>query len=97
MWGVWDRAHDSLLEIAAEAGIPFAGIVVAGWIAAMSILAVGIRRRYDPTASTIAFCACLLVSLHSLIDFSLQIPGVAIPVFALAGTGLAQSISSRLR
>ena len=32
-----------------------------------------------------------LAVLHSLIDFSLQIPGVAIIVLALVGAGLAQS------
>ena len=32
--------------------------------------------------------------LHSLIDFSLQIPGYCIVVLALIGTGLAQSLGS---
>jgi hypothetical protein len=31
---------------------------------------------------------------HSVIDFSLQIPGYAIVVFSLVGAGLAQSFSS---
>jgi hypothetical protein len=28
LWGVWDRAHDTLLEIAADMGIPYAALVV---------------------------------------------------------------------
>jgi len=33
--------------------------------------------------------------LHSLIDFSLQIPGYAIVALSLIGAGLAQSFSAR--
>ena len=36
----------------------------------------------------------ILALAHSLIDFSLQIPGYAIVVFALLGAGLAQSFPS---
>jgi hypothetical protein len=42
-----------------------------------------------------ALMIAVLALLHSLIDFSLQIPGYAIIVFALLGAGLAQSFSSR--
>ena len=27
IWGIWDRAHNTLLEIAIEMGIPFATVV----------------------------------------------------------------------
>jgi hypothetical protein len=36
----------------------------------------------------------LLAVLHSLVDFSLQIPGFAIVVFGLLGVGVAQSFSN---
>jgi hypothetical protein len=41
-----------------------------------------------------ALAVAILGLAHSIIDFSLQIPGYAIVVFALVGAGLAQSFSS---
>jgi O-antigen ligase len=95
MWGVWDRAHNTLLEIAAELGLPFAGLVAIGWILILGLLLRGaaIRRR-DLIIPAAAFSAAVLAVLHSLIDFSLQIPGYAIVIFALVGAGLAQSFPS---
>ena len=39
-----------------------------------------------------ALAVASLAVLHSLIDFSLQIPGYAIVALALIGAGLAQSL-----
>jgi O-antigen ligase len=95
VWGVWDRAHNTLLEIAAEMGLPIAGLVVTGWVLVFGVLVRGIlRRRRDLVIPVAALSAAVLAVLHSLIDFSLQIPGYAIVVFALVGAGLAQSFSS---
>ena len=97
VWGVWDRAHSTPLELAAELGIPFTGLVVVGWIVVLAVL---IRGTVRSAAAIVivpiaALSIALLALLHSLIDFSLQIPGYAIVVFALVGAGLAQSFSSR--
>jgi O-antigen ligase len=95
MWGVWDRAHSSLLEIAAEMGLPFAGLVAIGWIMVLALLLRGAAIRHrDLIIPSAAFAAAALAVLHSLIDFSLQIPGYAIVIFALVGGGLAQSFPS---
>jgi O-Antigen ligase len=92
MWGVWDRAHSTLLEIAAEAGLPVAGLVAVGWVAILALLLRGVViRRRDLIFPSAALSAAVLALLHSLIDFSLQIPGYAIIIFALVGAGLAQS------
>lgn len=95
MYGIYDRAHNTLLEIAAEAGVPLASIVVIGWIVAFGVLAHGVRtRRRDRVIPAAALSVALLAVLHSLVDFSLQIPGFAMVVFALLGTGLSQSFRS---
>ena len=94
--GIWDRAHSTTLELAAEMGIPFTLIVVVAWLAILIILASGmIRRKRDNIFPILAFWASLLAVLHTQMDFSLQIPGLAIVIFALAGMGLAQSVSSQ--
>ena len=95
MYGIYDRAHSTLLELAAEAGLPLAGIVVIGWMIAFGVLAHGVRtRRRDRIIPAAALSVGLLAALHSLVDFSLQIPGFAIVVFGLLGVGVAQSFSS---
>jgi O-antigen ligase len=94
MYGVIDRAHSTLLELASEAGLPLASIVVIGWMIAFGVLARGVRiRRRDRMIPVAALSIGLLAALHSLVDFSLQIPGFAIVVFGLLGAGIAQSWS----
>jgi hypothetical protein len=96
MWGIWDLAHNTLLELASEIGVPVASAVAIGWLIIFGLLANGILvRRRDMIVPLAAFAVSIIANLHSLIDFSLQIPGYAIVVFALAGAGLAQSFSSR--
>ena len=95
MWGTWDRAHDTLLELAADMGVPLATLVLIGWIVIFAVLIHGIRvRRRDLLLPVSAFSVALVAVLHSLVDFSLQIPGYSIPTLALVGAGLAQSFAS---
>jgi O-antigen ligase len=95
MWGVWDRAHDTLLELAADMGVPLAILVAAGWLVIFGVLIYGIRaRRRDLLIPISAFAVAMVAVLHSLIDFSLQIPGYSIPTLALIGAGLAQSFTT---
>jgi O-antigen ligase len=94
MWGIWDRAHDSLLEVAADMGVPLAVLVTVGWLIIFAVLIHGIRvRRRDLLIPVSAAAAATIAVFHSLIDFSLQIPGYGIPTLALVGAGLAQSFA----
>jgi O-antigen ligase len=98
MWGTWDRAHNSLLEIASDTGLPLAILVALGWLTMFGVLLHGVRvRRRDLLLPVSALSVGVLAVSHSLIDFSLQVPGYAIPAFALVGAGLAQSFASRQR
>ncbi len=88
-------AHNDWLEMIFELGIPVAVL----WFAVL--ISLGLRclagffcRRRDGIYPTVAFCACLLVGMHALVDFSLQIPAVAITFAAILGVGVAQSWSS---
>lgn len=94
--GIWEQAHSSPLELTAEMGIPFGIVVAAAWGLVFTILFRGtLARKRDEIFPLAAFWAAMLGVLHSLIDFSLQVPGFSIVVFALVGVGLAQSSSSR--
>ena len=89
-------AHNTLLEIAAEMGVPIATLVVVAWITVFVVLVRGaLIRRRDLIVPVGGLAVATLAVLHSLIDFSLQIPGYAIVALSLIGAGLAQSFSAR--
>ncbi len=91
----YDKAHNDWLETVFELGWPAALV----WFAILAGLALRcllgfFQRRRDHVYPLLGFCASLLVGLHALVDFSLQIPGVAVTFAALLGVGAAQSWSS---
>ena len=98
IWGVWDIAHNTLLEIAADMGLPIAALVVVAWFVVFAVLVYGAGvRRNNRVIPVAGLAIAVLAVLHSLIDFSLQIPGYAIVALSLIGAGLAQSFPSDRR
>jgi O-antigen ligase len=96
MWGVWDRAHSTPLELAAEVGLPLTFVVCTGWLLIFVLLGRRmLSRERTPAVALAAFCVSMIAVLHSAMDFSLQVPGYSIPIFALAGAGVAQSLRAR--
>jgi O-antigen ligase len=94
--GVWDAAHSTPLELASEVGLPLALLVAAAWGIMFVILAQGIfERRRDAIIPIAASATAALSLLHSMLDFTLQVPGYSIPFFSLFGAALAQSFSSQ--
>ncbi len=72
------RAHNIYLEGALGLGAVFAPILIGGLAHVIGNLRHGIRRRRRMRlASTLGLGAVALVALHGLVDFSLQIPGMA--------------------
>lgn len=93
--GIWNRAHNSFLELAAGGGMLMAATLIIALVAAAAVLIHGIRsRRRDVIFPVVALFATLAGIAHSNVDFSLQISGYAIVIAALLGVGLAQSFRS---
>ena len=94
-WGVWDYAHSTILEIAVEMGIPVAATVAIAALASLFILArAAVKSEGRSRRSLAAITGIAVLSyLHSLIDFSLQIPGYLIVFGILLGCGLARAAS----
>jgi O-antigen ligase len=92
-WGVWDYAHSTILEIAVEMGIPIAAMVAIAALASLVILARATVKSEGRSRRSLAAITgiAVLSYLHSLIDFSLQIPGYLIPFGILLGCGLARA------
>ncbi|KPL51901.1 hypothetical protein ABB55_06400 [Prosthecomicrobium hirschii] len=76
--GVWDRAHNSYLEATLGLGLGFVVLLVFVVGRLVSILRQGIAsRRRNRHIVAGGFGALALVASHALVDFSIQIHGVA--------------------
>lgn len=90
--GVWDKAHSVPLELAAELGLPAALAIVVTWATVLTGLVLGCLRRTRGRVFPIAGLSVgMLGSAHSLVDFSLQIPGYAVLFAVVTACGLAQA------
>ena len=94
---IWDKAHNSFLEIWQGLGLVAGSalIMAVGSIVAKCLNG-ALKRRQNATPALVATAASLLVGVHALVDFSIQIEAVALTYMALLGAGAAQSESSRL-
>ncbi|MGA7676571.1 MAG: O-antigen ligase family protein [Rhizomicrobium sp.] len=89
---VMDKAHCDYLEFAAGLGLPaaIAWWCAMAWLFVICIRGVRIRRR-NRLYSLVAVGATVLVAVHSSVDFSLQMPAVALMYATLLGLGVAQA------
>jgi O-antigen ligase len=95
-WGVWDHAHSTVIEVAVEMGIPVATMLVVAALVSLLILGRATVKTQDRSRRSLAAITgiAVLSYLHSLIDFSLQIPGYFIVFGILLGCGLARATST---
>jgi len=88
-------AHNTYLENIMELGAPAAVALFLsiGGLGLICLRGVFTRRR-DVIYPCAGLAATALISVHSLVDFSLQIPAVAITYSAIMGFACAQSFSA---
>jgi O-antigen ligase len=91
----FSAAHNTYLELAAELGLPAAILMIfaVAWCAILCLIG-SFRRRADRLYPIIAVAVTVVVAAHALLDFSIQIPAVALLYAALLGMGVAQSWST---
>ncbi|MEM9470331.1 MAG: O-antigen ligase family protein [Pseudomonadota bacterium] len=93
---VWDKAHNDYLELVLGLGLPAALLVLFSFAGLFLAAIKGFFARHrDAHFAAIAAAACVLIGLHSLVDFSLQIQANTLAFALLLGLGLAQSWSTR--
>ncbi|SHJ85693.1 O-Antigen ligase [Bradyrhizobium lablabi] len=91
--GVWDIAHSTPLEFASELGLPMAVLVSIAWFAGILVLFRGLQKQGSAAVAALAALSVSLIALmHSMIDFSIQIPGYSMVVFAILGIGLGSAL-----
>ncbi|MDH5637752.1 MAG: O-antigen ligase family protein [Nitrospinota bacterium] len=94
-----DTAHNVYLESAMELGIPASFSLFASIAAILLICVRGMKRSHSGRPySAAGLAALILVGFHSIFDFSMQIPAVAVTFAAIAGAACSRSFgSSRAR
>jgi len=94
----YDKTHNTFLENSFELGIPAAASLFLTVFSLMLISLKGVVRRHrDWIYPATGVAATSLVASHSLIDFSLQIPSIAITYCAVMGLAVGQSYSTSRR
>ena len=87
-----DKAHNTYVEHLVELGVPATVLLYLGPLLLFGYCLRGVfARRRERVFALVAVGATLLVGLHALVDFSLQIPAVAVTFAALLGLGVAQA------
>jgi O-antigen ligase len=91
----YDRAHNTWLENGFELGIPASLALFAALLGIALTCWRGVQRRHrDWVYPAAGVGASVLVGVHALVDFSLQIPAVAMLYALVMGIACAQSYSS---
>jgi O-antigen ligase len=92
---VWHTAHNTYLEHAVELGLPATFALYGGMLLLVAYGASGaLRHRRDQALPIATAGVSAAVGTHALVDFSLQIPAVAITYAAILGIGCAQATPS---
>ncbi|WP_169453522.1 O-antigen ligase family protein [Pleomorphomonas oryzae] len=87
----FDAAHDLYLELAAELGIPATIAVVLSVLLLAGTTAWAAIRRENWMIPAASAAAVLAGGVHSLVDFSLQIPAIVMMMLLILALGFAQS------
>lgn len=92
IFGVWERAHNVFLEGWLGLGLPFLAALAIGYTVMVGVFVRGLKVRHSLRfVPIVGVGALVLVTLHSTVDFSLQIPGVG--VYFAAVTAAAVNVS----
>ena len=92
---IWDKAHNTYLENALELGIPATAALCGAVLGCARCCWLGIRRRRrNRLYPGVGVATTALVAAHATVDFSLQIPAVAVTYGFILGIACAQSFPS---
>ena len=94
--GHWETGHSVFLEGWLTFGVPFLFCLAIAYYALISIFIRGMReRRRYRFIQTTSLGILIVLTLHSLVDFSLQVLGFSVAAASILGAGAAVSLRSR--
>lgn len=92
--GVWSQAHNSWLEGYLGFGLPFAVFIALGSWAFVRTVVYGFRVRRRLRSIPVLTVGCMTyIALHSMVDFPIQITGIAVYFSAMVAAGFAISLA----
>jgi O-antigen ligase len=95
VYGVWAQAHNTYLEVFQGLGLFFGAMLIACVAVLVWECVRGARTRQGGvTIPAIAASVSILVGVHALVDFSLQLQAVTLTYMAVLGAGVAQASDS---
>jgi O-antigen ligase len=93
IFGVWERAHNFFLEGWLGLGLPFLAALAIGYLVLVAVFIRGVEVRHQfRFVPVMGLAALVLASLHSIVDFSLQIPGVGVYFAAIMAATVTVSL-----
>lgn len=91
---LWDRAHSFYLEGWIDLGIIFVPLLLIAVVGLFLVFLSGLRKRKSLRwVSATGMAVLLLFLLHSIVDFSIQIPGVAVSFAAIMAAVVVLSLN----
>lgn len=88
----YDKAHNAYLELILELGlIGFMSLMAAICVIILRLCAGVVRRRRNRIFPAWGLGAAILTGTHALLDFSVQIPAIALTFATILGVAYAQS------
>ena len=94
LWVYWARAENTYLEVFQGLGLLFGAMLIGSVLAFVFACAKGAKtRQRNATIPAVAVGVSVLVGMHALVDFSLQVPAVTLTYMAVLGVGVAQAQS----
>jgi O-antigen ligase len=92
VYGMWEQAHDTYLEIFQGLGLLFGSMLLISVILlVLRCVKSAMMNRENFTVPGFAAAAAVLVGVHALVDFSMQIQAIALTFAASLGAGVAQA------
>lgn len=92
-----DLAHNVHLETLMDMGLIGAGLLYLSFAAILAVCAWGLRNRQrDQIYPMVALSCAALIAGHGFVDFSAQMPAIAMTLAFLLGIGYAQSWQTRV-
>lgn len=90
--GSWEQAHDTYLEVFQGLGIVFGSMLVLSVAVLLAKCCKAAIARQEAIMPAVATSIGLLLGIHSLVDFSLQIQAVILTFMAILGAGVAEAL-----
>jgi O-antigen ligase len=89
--GSWEQAHDTYLEVFQGLGVVFGSMLVLSVAVLVAKCCKAAITHQEAMIPAVATSVGLLLGIHSLVDFSLQIQAVTLTFMAVLGAGVAQA------